>query len=458
MRPTVRRAVLPATLFSACVLFSVLLSGSAAAGNASVVTGRGNELRYVAVAGEENGVVITVTGSTYQVIDTAGITAATGCTQIDAFTARCTATIFRINVTLGDGNDFLQSEPATSTSADGGSGNDTLISGAGTGTLTGGDGDDSLNGRLGADSMSGGSGTDTVRYANHTAAVVVTLDDVANDGVVGESDNVRSDVENVFGGSGGDLITGDADANDLNGASGNDTLNGMAGADELVGAIGNDTLNGGDQPDLLDGGAGADKANGGSHAVNPPCFVLICGFVGDTVDYSARPGNVAVLSRQHCDVPVWLSPRCRPEPADDVSKGIDGMGAAIGLVRSRAAVNNRVDPRRSTCRSDRPHELVRTRHPVQGVVTRSPLSSFASASPVIKSPPLPPNTSRHRCGRCPISDHAVVRHSSSVTTTAAGGWRSARCRCRPPLIESAPSRPFSQSSPSPPVRFPSPRG
>ncbi|MBI2237711.1 MAG: hypothetical protein HYU54_04190, partial [Actinobacteria bacterium] len=71
-RPLVRGLVVAA----AGLLLGGLYAGTASAGTASVVVSlRGNTLRYVAGAGETNGVVITVSGGTYSVFDTAGVTA-----------------------------------------------------------------------------------------------------------------------------------------------------------------------------------------------------------------------------------------------------------------------------------------------------------------------------------------------------------------------------------------------
>jgi Ca2+-binding RTX toxin-like protein len=134
----------------------------------------------------------------------------------------------------------------------------------------------------------GGPGTDIVDYEQLAVAPApgafnpVSLDDVANDGVNG-ADNIRSDVENIYGSNFADLLIGsDADnvllGNDGNdkimGGKGNDTLSGGAGQDSMLGEGGddfminfnfstganpdNDALSGGtgvnfDEPDPLDG-------------------------------------------------------------------------------------------------------------------------------------------------------------------------------------------------------------
>jgi Ca2+-binding RTX toxin-like protein len=65
-------------------------------------------------------------------------------------------------------------------------------------------------------------------------------------------------VENVFGGSGNDVLTGDAKANLLYGADGADTLSGGGGADYLDGGAGVDTLDGGAGQDRVDYSAAPD--------------------------------------------------------------------------------------------------------------------------------------------------------------------------------------------------------
>lgn len=153
----------------------------------------------------------------------------------------------------------------------GGSGNDTLTGSAGNNALTGGLGNDTLFGLAGNDSFEegavtsgsdtfhGGLGVDTVDYSLRTAGLAVTMgDNTANDGLSGEADDVRDDVENLTAGSGANTITGNALANNLGGGDGADILDGGAGNDILFGGAGVDALSGGDGDDLLDGGVGAD--------------------------------------------------------------------------------------------------------------------------------------------------------------------------------------------------------
>ena len=139
----------------------------------------------------------------------------------------------------------------------------------------GGDGADALSGgpgrdtfRLtpfgaadGSDVVTGGDGIDEADYSFASPRVVVTLDDVADDGVDGEGDNVRSDVEDIIGSSGDDVLVGDADANQLSGGAGSDELDGGGGFDALYGEDGVDLLRARDgNPERVDCGADNDFA------------------------------------------------------------------------------------------------------------------------------------------------------------------------------------------------------
>ena len=66
---------------------------------------------------------------------------------------------------------------------------------------------------------------------------------VANDGT-GAIDTFFN-IENLTGGSGNDLLSGNFAANRVEGGAGNDNMFGQEGNDTLVGGLGNDSLNGG---------------------------------------------------------------------------------------------------------------------------------------------------------------------------------------------------------------------
>ena len=138
-------------------------------------------------------------------------------------------------------------------------------------TMYGDDGNDTLIGGNDADFMSGGNGADLADYSDRTAGVKVTLDGVANDGSFDwwtgastEMDNVFWDVENLRGGSGGDILWGSVWANDFSGGAGDDQLYGVGGNDRLDGSFGNDSLSAGDGNDIVRGSDGNDSVDGGT--------------------------------------------------------------------------------------------------------------------------------------------------------------------------------------------------
>jgi hypothetical protein len=128
-------------------------------------------------------------------------------------------------------------------------GPDVMNGGADNDTINGGPGLDTLDGGPGSDLMNGGDGRDVVTYAARSESVRVTLgpggadDGSASDGAAGARDAIGSDVEEVVGGSGDDVLTAGPAAITLRGAGGSDNL--------LGGPLG----------DLLDGGPGADSIN-----------------------------------------------------------------------------------------------------------------------------------------------------------------------------------------------------
>jgi hypothetical protein len=156
----------------------------------------------------------------------------------------------------GGGNDHLEAGPVTRT-LDGGEGDDVLVGnaernyldgGAGADQLLAGDGTDLLWGGAGADVLSGGGGLDEVTYGG-TAPLRLSIGDGPNDGVAGEGDDIRDDIESVRGALGDDVLIGDAHGNRLVGGAGHDVLRGGDGADQLLGWGDGDELDGGAGPD-----------------------------------------------------------------------------------------------------------------------------------------------------------------------------------------------------------------
>lgn len=144
-----------------------------------------------------------------------------------------------------DGNDKLQGENDSAASLIGTAGNDFMRPG------------------LGQDELRGGGGSrDRADYLERTASVNVSLDSQQNDGESGELDNVLSDTEQVYSGSGADTLRGSSASDTLSGGSGNDNIRGENGGDTIYGMAGVDTISGGEGLDQLNGGTGNDIISG----------------------------------------------------------------------------------------------------------------------------------------------------------------------------------------------------
>lgn len=246
----------------------------------------------------------------------------------------------------------------------GGSGNDTFLGGPGTDTMYGEAGDDVfLMGVVASnddsqyddgngDILDGGSGTDTANYGYRVAALTLSSNGTADDGASGENDNIKTNVEQIYGGLAADTITGSTGDDLLSGcllpstctdggtggscvvycsqaaviygfsnynmlfanygidlaldAETDGDLDSHAGSADVGNYFtgDNDTLNGGSGNDVLFGQAGDDTLNGGagddifwmgpfgysSVALSVDGDDVIDGGAGvDSVDYSQRP-------------------------------------------------------------------------------------------------------------------------------------------------------------------------
>jgi len=195
------------------------------------------------------------------------------------------------NVTGGAGADTIAADTSTDQTIAhvfiGNAGDDTLVGGDANDTLNGGAGNDTLRGGNGNDTMVGGAGIDLADYSDHTTALVVSMiyaSGSMQNGKVGEVDVFNNattgpDIENLRGGSGADVLTGNALSNIIWGGAGADTIKGGNGNDTLYGEAGADTLCGYDclgagaattDDDTLIGGTEADtfKGDGGNNFID----------------------------------------------------------------------------------------------------------------------------------------------------------------------------------------------
>jgi len=210
-----------------------------------------------------------------------------------------------------DDSEFLSGQAGVDT-VRGFGGNDFLNGGPDADTIVGGDDNDSMRGGFGApaaDVFLGGDGTDGVVYDDRPDAspLSLTLNDTADDGVAGENDNIRQDVENVDGGPGDDTIVGDLEDNLLQGRDGNDDISGAGGDDLLRGDVsfggsGNDDLNGGGADDVLIGGAGGNDDFRGSSGFDTVSYVEQSTGAVITIDGVANDGEPGENDNVRTDV------------------------------------------------------------------------------------------------------------------------------------------------------------
>lgn len=205
-------------------------------------------------------------------------------------------------------------------------GNDRICLGPGRDIGIGGAGNDEFHAEAtldGRDDFYGSGGQDSVRYIARSTGVSVTLDGVANDGQVGEQDNVRNSTENVQGTAFDDQILGNDLDNVFIGSSGDDDLRGGAGDDKLFGVGGNDLLIGNAGADHLGGDNGNDRFLA---SALPDGDDEIFGGPGiDTMDYSARNagfGRSVILDNQFNDGSVG--------EFDDVRKDVENLIGGTG--------------------------------------------------------------------------------------------------------------------------------
>jgi Ca2+-binding RTX toxin-like protein len=281
-----------------------------ASANAATANVSASTFTFLADQGESNDVIVETDGSVFRVTDaSAPVTAGAGCSQRSVHRVSCAnAGVTLVHVIARDQDDTVQTLiGSTDASLSGGSGIDSLTGSDGDDTLTagrggvafssealsGGPGEDTLNGPnnssgsafmqagpgdddllggpgndgmfgdAGADFMQGGDGLDFVTYSS-LAAINVTVGSGANDGAAGEGDNVRADVEEVFGTPFDDVMIGTGGEQQFFGFGGKDTLEGQGAADSLDGGDGADTLEGEGGNDELSGGPRADDLSGGT--------------------------------------------------------------------------------------------------------------------------------------------------------------------------------------------------
>lgn len=198
-----------------------IISGGA---GADIMSGlAGNDIFNVTVAGEDTidggADLDTLSFAAVATAVTANLTTLAGVTNVE-------------NLTGGSGNDVLTGN-ALVNSIEGGAGDDTISGLGGADQLYGQDGNDVFVLDALDDTIDGGLGIDTLSFAALSTNLTVSLAALSTS---------ISNIENITGGSGADILSGDTGVNRIEGGSGDDRIEGGAGADTIDGGAGNDTL------------------------------------------------------------------------------------------------------------------------------------------------------------------------------------------------------------------------
>jgi len=306
--------------------------------------------------------------------------------------------VLALTVTVAFAQDPADPIPISGTAGDdqlsGTPGPDALFGLAGNDAIFGLEGDDDVDGGPGADLMSGGPGSDSVSYTGATA-VTVTLDNVADDGVAGESDNVGTDIEDVYGGDGPDRLVGSSAENTIDGGPGNDSIDGRPGSDGLFGDEGDDRIVSRDgSTDRVECGPGDDVAIVDSRDIVREC---------------EQVGREAVTQRFIVNMDVTPGGRATALRLLNVTTGSRVVVACISRCRPRTSRNRAILSRRSvTARGGAGTAVVKLR--------RSPAIVRGTTFEVgVKAP-----RSRVRCARFrfPVRSSTLSRPRTACTSVA----------------------------------------
>ena len=120
------------------------------------------------------------------------------------------------------------------------------------GVINGGDGDDRFLLSNAHETLDGGAGFDTIDLSFATKQVRVNFAAPANNGGIQIMGDSVTGFEAAIGGTKGDYLTGDDQANRFDGMGGSDIISTGAGADTLIGGLGVDYLTGGDGADCFE--------------------------------------------------------------------------------------------------------------------------------------------------------------------------------------------------------------
>jgi Ca2+-binding RTX toxin-like protein len=165
----------------------------------------------------------------------------------------------------------------------------------------------------------------------------------ADDGTTGadEHDDVKADVENIKGGAGDDVLTGNASSNLIDGGAGDDDISGGIGGvctsdiDNLIGGAGDDMIELGAAPncaDLIDGGTGRDTASYALRSAGVTVTLDNAGNDGASEQDNVKTTLEVVLGGDGSDAITGgtTHDELHGGPGNDVIKGAAGDDTLVG--------------------------------------------------------------------------------------------------------------------------------
>jgi hypothetical protein len=170
-----------------------------------------------------------------------------------------------INITTGNGNDYVYINPRLKVDAiiSVGNGNDSIHAGGGNAQITGGDGSDIIYGAQTSNKIQLGKGNNRVYGGPGNDNITVgSGDNYVWGGQGNDSISAGNGNNSILGAAGDDKITAGNGNNIINGGIGDDNLHAGTGHDSLFGYSGDDNLAGGGATSVVRGGVGINTIDG----------------------------------------------------------------------------------------------------------------------------------------------------------------------------------------------------
>jgi len=179
----------------------------------------------------------------------------------------------------------------------GNAGDDTIFGDSGDDVVLGGAGDDFIvaGSGQGFDTYDGGVGTDTLTFSSTFLGIAADLGTGSASGTEIDIDSLTG-FEALIGGSGGDILNGDAGVNFIAGGAGDDIIDGFGGVDTIQGGAGDDTIGFDISAETIDGGIGIDKIQlfGSAQTANAANLVNVSSI--EEVDLSGVGSNTLAVT------------------------------------------------------------------------------------------------------------------------------------------------------------------